>query len=337
MRLPNGYGSIVKMPGNRRKPYCVRLGASYSSDGVTLTETRPVLGYYSSRKEALEALHEFHHDPYDLTRKSAFKDVYALWIREKELSVSRNTLASYKAAFNKCLAVHDMPVVTIKLPHLQAVVDSFPNMSLSTLNNIIIVIHGVMMYACMNELIPKDPSVYLKVKAFTDPTGKHKPFTASEIAALWDMDPSPERDTTLILLYSGWRINELLDMPRESIDLTAQTMTGGKKTRAGKERIVPIHSRILPLMERFVTVPAPSYTDMHEWMRDNMGHMPHDTRHTFISELQSRGADRVCIERLVGHVSKSVTDRVYTHKDIDELRRTVEMVEYKDITMSAGA
>jgi hypothetical protein len=35
-------------------------------------------------------------------------------------------------------------------------------------------------------------------------------------------------------------------------------------------------------------------------------------------------------------VSKGVTDKVYTHKDIAELRSTVELVQYKDITMSAA-
>lgn len=337
MRLPNGYGSIVKMSGNRRRPYCVRLGASYSSDGRTLTETRPVLGYYSTRKEALEALHEFHHNPYDLTNKSTFRDIYSLWIREKELTVSKTTLNSYKAAFNKCIAVHDMSIVDIKLPHLQAVIDTYPNVSKSTLDNIIIVMHGVMSYCAMNDLIPKDPSVYLKIRAYTDPTGKHKPFTVKEIAALWEMDESVERDITLILLYTGWRIRELLEMPSENIDLKALTMKGGKKTKAGKDRIVPIHPRILPLVEKYITAPVPTYDTMREWMKATTGHMPHDTRHTFISELQSRGADHVCIERIVGHVSKNITDKVYTHKDIAELRRTVELIQYKDIAMSAGA
>ena len=70
-------------------------------------------------------------------------------------------------------------------------------------------------------------------------------------------------------------------------------------------------------------------------MKTNLRHIPHDTRHTFISELQSRGADHICIERLVGHASKGITDTVYTHKDIQELRRTVEMIAYKDIQMNA--
>ena len=74
-----------------------------------------------------------------------------------------------------------------------------------------------------------------------------------------------------------------------------------------------------------------SYPAFFEWMKSNTGHIPHDTRHTFISELQSRGADHICIERLVGHSSKGVTDKVYTHKDIQELRQTVELLAYKDI------
>lgn len=74
--------------------------------------------------------------------------------------------------------------------------------------------------------------------------------------------------------------------------------------------------------------------EIRAWMKQNTGHICHDTRHTFISELQSRGADHICIERLVGHSSHGITDKVYTHKDIHELRKAVELVEYKDITVT---
>jgi len=33
MRMPNGYGSIIKLKGNRRKPYLVRLTKGFTDEG----------------------------------------------------------------------------------------------------------------------------------------------------------------------------------------------------------------------------------------------------------------------------------------------------------------
>ena len=33
MRLPSGYGSIIKLKGNRRKPYQVRLTKGFTEEG----------------------------------------------------------------------------------------------------------------------------------------------------------------------------------------------------------------------------------------------------------------------------------------------------------------
>lgn len=331
MRMPNGYGSVVKLSGKRRNPYCVRLGCEYTTDGETLTETRKILGYYPTKREAIEALCAYHADPYDVGDKSTFADIFARWIADKK--TSKTTIYSYTAAYNKCIALQNMPVKEIHLPQLQAVLDSYPKASRSTLNNIKVVMQGVFSYAMRCELIQKDPTKYLVIKEYATPTEKHKVFTAPEVSALWAMKPSKERDITLILLYTGWRVNELLQMPSENIDFKERTMRGGLKTKAGKDRIVPIHPRIFDLVKNNIPFDMTD-TEIRAWMKQNTGHICHDTRHTFISELQSRGADHICIERLVGHSSNGITDKVYTHKDIHELRKAVELVEYKDITVT---
>lgn len=56
-------------------------------------------------------------------------------------------------------------------------------------------------------------------------------------------------------------------------------------------------------------------------------HTIHDCRHTFTSLLDSAGANPICIDRLVGHASKNITSKVYTHKDIEELRTTIESIK----------
>ena len=57
-----------------------------------------------------------------------------------------------------------------------------------------------------------------------------------------------------------------------------------------------------------------------------MNHTPHECRHTFESLLDSAGANRKCIDMMMGHVSKDTGNRIYNHKTVDELRRNLELV-----------
>ncbi len=54
-----------------------------------------------------------------------------------------------------------------------------------------------------------------------------------------------------------------------------------------------------------------------------MNHTPHECRHTFRSRLDSAGANKRCIDLLMGHTSKDVGERVYTHKTLEELQDTI--------------
>lgn len=57
-----------------------------------------------------------------------------------------------------------------------------------------------------------------------------------------------------------------------------------------------------------------------------MQHTPHDCRHTFATLLSNGGANEVSITRLIGHADYSTTSKIYTHKDIDELRKAIETI-----------
>lgn len=58
-----------------------------------------------------------------------------------------------------------------------------------------------------------------------------------------------------------------------------------------------------------------------------MNHVPHECRHTFRSRLDSAGANKVCIDRIIGHKSNDVGERVYTHKTLQELKDTIALLD----------
>ena len=72
----------------------------------------------------------------------------------------------------------------------------------------------------------------------------HIAFTDAEITKLWDnLDKVNWVDVLLIQCYSGWRPQELGLIELKNVDLVNRTFKGGMKTAAGKDRVVPIHSK----------------------------------------------------------------------------------------------
>lgn len=58
-------------------------------------------------------------------------------------------------------------------------------------------------------------------------------------------------DTILILIYTGMRVGELLDIKVENVHINEKYMVGGSKTEAGKNRVIPFHERIVPLVKKW--------------------------------------------------------------------------------------
>ena len=57
-------------------------------------------------------------------------------------------------------------------------------------------------------------------------------------------------DVVLIQCYSGWRPQELGLIEMDRVDLDNWEFTGGIKTDAGIDRLVPIHPRIRELVKQ---------------------------------------------------------------------------------------
>ena len=56
-------------------------------------------------------------------------------------------------------------------------------------------------------------------------------------------------DMVLIQLYTGMRAKELASLPLNRVDFENNIIKWGMKTDAGKDRIIPIHSKILPIIK----------------------------------------------------------------------------------------
>lgn len=337
MRNPNGYGTVSKLSGNRRRPYIVKKTVGWDDNGYPIYD---IVGYTATREEGNILLAEYNHDPWDVNRsKITLQQLFELWKEKKAPKLGDSNRGSLCAAFNHCLGLVNKPYKTIKAYQMQETIDSCGR-SYSTQAAIKNLWGHLDRFAleldinsrCYSELLSSDPI----------PPTSRLPFSKEELKKIWEHQKDSWVDTVLILIYSGWRISELLNLKPEDIDLRARTMKGGTKTKAGKDRIVPIHSKIIPFIEARLSDGGPrlicyngrvcNQTQYRILWADimkalNMNHTPHECRHTFETRLDSAGANRKCIDLLMGHVSKDTGNRVYNHKTLEELKTAIELIE----------
>jgi len=83
MKLPNGYGSVVKLSGQRRKPYAVRKSNGVDDRGYPIYN---VIGYYETRELGLMALSEYNKNPYDLEKsKITLNELFTRYLKAQRL------------------------------------------------------------------------------------------------------------------------------------------------------------------------------------------------------------------------------------------------------------
>lgn len=340
MKNPNGYGCVFKLSGNRRKPFGVRVTIGWDENRKQLYR---YLGYYETRAEAMIALAEFNKNPYSMDAATiTFAEVFEKWSAHKFTQIAESSATSYRNAYNYCESLYNMRFVDIRLNHLQGIINE-SDRAYPTRKVIKTLMNQLFVFAMANDIVSKNYAEFVDIGK-KDTTPKRKPFSKKEIKKLFDNVHRMEFiDTVLIMIFTGVRVGELLEIRNETVDIENRIMRGGSKTEAGKDRVIPINKKILPFVKawherghEFLIVnhedKQMSYWNYYEekWKKImeqlEMDHRPHDCRHTFASLMDSAGANKLCIKRIMGHASKDITDKVYTHKDIEELKEAVDLI-----------
>ena len=341
MKNPNGYGSISKLKGKRRRPYMTRITTGFDANGKQLMK---VLGYYKTRTEAMKALADFNDNPYNISLNDVtLKEVLDRFMKNKERTVEQSSLKAYKVWYNYLKPLYNKKMKDIRTLELQNLINSLSYLSTGSLKLVKSFIGMIFKDAMKMDIVSKDYSQFIELP-------KHKVkiirkiFTEEEIALLWENVINLEYvDVILILIYTGMRINELLKLKKVDIDLEKNIITGGSKTEAGKNRIIPIHPKILPLIVKRLgnrtdyLIPNKSeksyylYTNFrrNEFMRImkilGMEHTIHDTRHTFATLISDVSSNESAITEIIGHTSMNMTKR-YIHTNIEKIRAEIEKI-----------
>lgn len=354
MRLPNGYGSVFKLPGKRRNPWVARVTTGWKKTIATRGKDKGkevrrqvyrIIGYYPSKPDALAALGKNRMSPTVARASMTMADLYKEWSEVKFNQIEKATENNYRAAWIHLEPISKLKAKEVRSSHIQTVIDNCQKngLSRSSLEKIRAVSVMLFDYAVQNDILPKNYAKFIKL-----PKHEKAPkdrFTALEIKALFDR-AGDDRWTSsiLIMIYTGLRITEMLELTRFNVDLKAKTITGGIKTEAGKNRVIPIHSKILPYVKEWLKrggdalicddkgkkLSSKRYREKFYYPALEGAEVrkltPHKCRHTFCTMLAEKGADTLSIQILAGHADYGFTANEYTHPEIEKLRKAIHKI-----------
>lgn len=352
MKLPNGMGSVYKLSGKRRCPWIARKTTGWENDDVTgkSKQLYITIGYYPTRQDALAALVNYNENPYDIkTDTITFAEVYARWSDTHFKTIVPSAQRTWVSAFNHSKPLHKMRMKDIRANHLEETI-KHANVGGSTKQRMKSLYNMMYKYAMKYEIADKDYAALCDAVKRGKPTIVRIPYNGAELATLWENIAFPFVDMVLIGCYSGWRPQELAILKLEDISLDDWTYYGGLKTDAGRNRCVPIHPKVRQLVtdnynkaielgsaylfndenrQQGTYLTYDKYRGRFEKINKKLGmsHRPHDTRHTFITMAKEADVNEYVLKLMVGHAIEDVTEKVYTHRTMEQLQNEISKIK----------
>ena len=274
-RRPNNSGTVVKLSGKRRKPYCAKI-TSEDYDLVTGKKKQVPIGTFETELEALNALSLYHltvnkqindkeakelspdifnkvkerHD----SKVPTFKEIFDILDKEEFSLLSDSSHSGYNSWIKHFKQIYDRKITTITLQDLQYVFDN-DKCGKGTKVHMKVLCTKIFKYAVIHKYINRDDDYTEYISCGKDEDSKkHYAFSYDEIQCLREENTDMAK-IVLIYIYSGLRANELLNIDRndihideicndDGIERKVSYFYTGSKTQAGKNRVVPIHDSI---------------------------------------------------------------------------------------------
>ena len=332
MRKPNGYGSIIKLSGNRRKPYAVRVTTGWDIIDNNVKQKYRYLGYYASRKAAELALADYNRYSCTTDTQINLEQLWSMWEKDHVSKLAEKTITEYTRAWGTLASLYKEKLCDLDRKKLQNHFDTY-GYAKNTARIVKIVLTQMFAYGARSDLISPDRAnipTFLNIDNLErKKVIKRANFEPQEISFMWKHED--DYKPYLILLYSGMRAGEFLALKKEDVFLTEQYFDIKKAKTAAGVRQVPIADKILPYVIEYYEAAEDyvfpfTYDYIHDFLKSRMDHNPHDTRHTFISMLTDKEVDERIIKQIVGHAGRGVTQKVYTHVSLKKKLEAVNLL-----------
>lgn len=380
-KLPNGFGSIRYLGKNRRNCYAVHPPATLDTTGKAVRP--PAICYVDDWLKGFAVLTACKAGTYkpgmenDLPvspttdtdtlvtriladygtikgvegkhpeiKKLTFAEVYErfmAWKFAEGTNYSKATKSNYSAAYSYCTTLYNKPFEDLKATNLQEFIDNQKGLKKGSLKAILVLFNQMYKYAIYAEIVSENKSKFVKINK-EDDTEHGTAFSEQELKILWKNSADTDVQLILIMCYSGWRIGELENL---EVNLDKRYFQGGSKTKAGKDRIVPIHPCIYNFVKSRIDTDG-TLLNMNKvtyrmfrfypileklGIVGNSKHTPHDCRHTFSALCEKYGVRENDRKRMLGHsFGNDVTNAVYGHRTLEELRSEIKKIKVPFVT-----
>lgn len=375
-RRANGTLSITKLGGKRAKPYAVRETVK-----IDFKQHQKYIGYFETREEALDFINLYilmkkkkinndqaqniNSELADLALNTitpdmlTFGEIFEILVEEK-YQYQKN-IRSVKSWFNKFKLIHDVKINKITLQMLQDVFDDVKasGKGKGTTAHMKSIAMDIFEYAVKHQYISRNDDYtsyidlsYKKYKTSDNQDStRRKAFTIEQIRQIMEMN-TIESKYALLYIFTGCRPNELMDIDTSKIYIDVDCnddgnlqkvsyMITGSKTEAGRNRIIPIHDIIKPiiiellnahksyLVEKKTVDPTTHYQNLYfNKLMDqlNLDRVPYACRHTFSTLAKFYKVDEFAKKKIMGHKSNDLTDDVYTDSFINFLYQEIHKI-----------
>ena len=237
------------MSGTRRRPYAfiatINGKQRYVASFETLYEAKIFQASYF-------ADHHKGHRPF--RKKSVtFAELYFRWLPfhlTEDAELSESTKSSYENSFKHCATLYDRYFSDLEFLELQSIIDDMRNrqhLSYSSCKKVKNLLSLLYQYAIKSNICSTNYAALISIGK-NHPIYPHHIISRQKINRLWRHADMPGVDSVLILLYTGLRVSEMLQIEKKNINLRQRFIRITKSKTSSGIRIVPIHPKIMPFI-----------------------------------------------------------------------------------------
>lgn len=375
-RRTKGTGSIYLRKDNKSKPY-----AAASS----VTGKQVYLGAFATKREAENALKDYEYNPVNGFNMT-LEQLHEKWIKTKAYQKLGNSVKSnYASAYIKLKPLYKRKFRDLRTSDYQYIVDYYDNphhevgaggklkyldkngkgtykitntpkicegLGYSALHKVKCLLTTLYTFAMKEDIVNKDYATFIELPEQEETTATR--FTEVQLELIkQNVGKVPYMDYIYIMCYVNFRVSEFLELTPDRYKITDSGIhyfVGGKKTDAGKDRIVPIHPKIQQLVQKCIENGGETiFCRIHEGSETGKAmnkdyflkycfrpamqaiglgdeYTPHSCRRTFSTRMSAAGAREEDIIALMGHTDYKVDIDHYIIQEVDTLYNAIKLL-----------
>ena len=313
-------------------------------------------------KKCQQEIGEYRFCPYCGASQSntflTLEQIYQEWSSLYYRKVGRKGREGYENSWKTLRPWGHLAMQDITITDYQLAMDTLQNKSSSLQNKLLLLIGQLCKYAAsVHHLEIITPANYLILDGIQ--AKSREIFSDEEIARLfWYAQKNEFFSCTarevLLLIFTGLRPEELFSIEKCNVHLQQQYIFApGSKTEAGKDRIIPLISQVMPYVCSFyfapsrdnylLTSPRGYRVNIVNWRQrrfyplmeklginaaDNPHRIvPYCCRHTYASLADRAGVDKDTLIKIIGHTQYKLTKRVYIHEKLPQLKFETDKID----------